>query len=140
LWAAADGQLRRTIAGHTNAVLSLAFSPNGQRLASGTHYNTAILWHPTTGEKVHTLQGENTHTPGGHLISVVSVAFDPSGTRLFSGSNDGTVRVWNVATGQLIRTVHLPESFKPVFHFEADGTVTIATPDGGSEFQVWRLP
>jgi WD40 repeat protein len=131
LWAAADGQLRRTLQGHTNDVRSVAFSPDGRLLASGSDDKTVILWNISTGQKLHTLQG--------HTRPVLSVAFDPSSARLLSGAEDETVRVWEVATGKLLHTASLPDSRKPFFHFEADGTVTIATHNFGTDIQVWRM-
>jgi WD40 repeat protein len=132
LWAAADGQLRRTLQGHTGWAARLAFSPNGQWLASLSWESTVILWDPATGQQVHTLQG--------HLDAVLGVAFDPSSTRLLSGGNDRTVRFWDVATGQPLHTTSLPGLSNHVhFRFEADGTVTIAT-SVHTTIQVWRLP
>jgi WD40 repeat protein len=134
LWAAADGQLQRTLEGHTSNVWSLAFSPNGQRLASGSFDKTIVLWDPSTGQNVSTLQG--------HTNFVRSVAFTPSGARLLSGGDDGTVRVWDVEADQLLHTAtSLTGVNNPFFRFEADGTATIANHrNAGFDVQVWRMP
>ena len=71
--------------GHTGGVRSVAFSPNGVRLASGSWDKTVRVWNWASGTCVATLEG---HTGG-----VRSVAFSPSGARLASGSRDKTIRV-----------------------------------------------
>jgi hypothetical protein len=72
----------RTLSGHTDEVTSVAFSPNGTLLASGSR-KTIKLWDLATGREVRTLNG--------HTDWVDSVAFSPDGKLLASGSNDDTI-------------------------------------------------
>jgi len=81
-----------TLKGHGDSVLSVAFSPDGKRLATGSHDRTAKLWDAATGQELTTLKG--------HGITVTSVAFSPDGKRLATGSLDRTARLWDAATGQ----------------------------------------
>ena len=89
LWDVASGQLVRTLEGHTDRVASVAFSPDGRLLASGSVDGTVWLWDAPTGALLRTLEG--------HTWVVTSVAFAPDGRLLASGSMDTIVRLWGVA-------------------------------------------
>jgi len=81
-----------TLKGHSGPVASVAFSPDGKRLASASKDQTVKVWNAATGQETLTLKG--------HSTSVLSVAFSPDGKRLASASNDGTVKVWDAMSGQ----------------------------------------
>ncbi|KAJ7844004.1 WD40-repeat-containing domain protein [Mycena olivaceomarginata] len=76
-------------------ILSVAFSPDGTRIASGSVDKTIRVWDAATGQQV----GDPL---AGHTSSIRSVAFSPDGTRIASGSHDETIRVWDAATGQQV--------------------------------------
>ncbi|EIN07512.1 WD40 repeat-like protein [Punctularia strigosozonata HHB-11173 SS5] len=76
-------------------VLSVAFSPDGTRIASGSWDWTIRIWAADTGKEI-------LEPIWWHAAPVTSVAFSPNGGCLASGSYDCTVRLWNVETGQQI--------------------------------------
>jgi len=82
--------------GHTDLVLSVVFSPDGNRLASCSFDKTVRLWDAHTGVAI----GD---PMDGHTDSVLYVIFSPDGSRLASCSFDKTVRLWDVHTGAAIK-------------------------------------
>lgn len=97
LYQVADGQqmqLIRTLAGHKNWVVSLAFSYDGSILASSSTDCTVKLWNVNTGQCLN-LQG--------HSNPVWSVAFNPCFGIIASGSDDCSIRLWSVSTGECLK-------------------------------------
>src|SRR5262249_23512341 len=84
--------LRATLMGHSDAISSVAFSPDGQRVLTGSYDTTARVWDATTGQQKAALKR--------HTGEVRSVAFSPDGKRILTGSEDKTARVWDAETGQ----------------------------------------
>src|SRR5262249_16375450 len=93
-WDAASGQELLTLKGHSGFVRSVAFSPDGKRLASGSDDRTVKLWDTATGQELGALKG--------HSGTVNLVAFSPDGKRLATGSADSTVKLWDAATDSLV--------------------------------------
>ena len=76
----------RLLKGHADVVLSLAFSPDGGRLLSGSSDDTAQLWDVESDKALAVLRG--------HTDAIYAVAFSPDGRRLVTGSLDHTLRLW----------------------------------------------
>ena len=83
--------------GHSGGGWSVAFSPVGSTLASGSADSDVRLWDVGTGKCLKTLQG--------HSKGVRSVAFSPDGRTLASGSADETIKLWDVETGECLKTL-----------------------------------
>ena len=83
---------QQVLQGHTSFVPSVAYSPDGRHIVSGSDDETIQLWDAQTGGQVgNPLQG--------HTDSVLSVAFSPDGRHIVSGSSDETIQPWDAQTG-----------------------------------------
>ncbi len=91
----------RTLAGHRDWVHAVAFSPDGQTLASGSYDRTIRLWNVTTGASRRVLRG--------HGRSINSVAYSPDGRWLASGDDDASVRLWDAGRGKLRHKLRGPD-------------------------------
>jgi hypothetical protein len=89
-------RLIRTFAGHTDAVLTVAFTPDGRNALSGSADRTLKLWDLSTGSEIRTFTG--------HSDAVFSVAIAPDGRTALSGSRDSTLKLWDLGFGNLLRT------------------------------------
>jgi WD40 repeat protein len=87
LWDPAAGQMLHILKEPLGDVFSVAFSPDGQMLASGLEVCT-VRMRSITAKQVWCLYG--------HMAPVLSVAFSPDGQVLASGSVDKTVRLWAI--------------------------------------------
>jgi WD40 repeat protein/serine/threonine protein kinase len=87
----------RILTGHTDEIYGIAFSANGQSIATGSADQTARLWRAADGALLHTLPG--------HTDEVRGVAFSPDSLTLATVSRDATARLWRVADGAPLRTL-----------------------------------
>jgi WD40 repeat protein len=90
VWEAATGRELLTLEGHRSCVESVAWSPDGQRLATGSVDNTAKVWEAATGRELLTFFD--------HQDRITSVAWSPDGKRLATGSWDQTAKAWAATT------------------------------------------
>jgi WD40 repeat protein len=76
--------------GHTDHITSVAFSPDGNHIISGSKDRTIRIWDAQNkGMAVDVLEG--------HTGSVDSVAFSPDGTHIISSSSDHAIRIWDMS-------------------------------------------
>ena len=82
------GKEVQKLTGHQSGVLSVAVTPDGRYIVSGSQDKTVRVWERDTGKEVQKLTG--------HHDWVTSVAVTPDGRYIVSGSLDQTVRVWSI--------------------------------------------
>jgi len=124
VWDASTGAEVMTLRGHSERVWSVAFSPDGKRIVSGSSVDhTVRVWDAGGGAEVLTLPSDG---------PVHSVAFSPDGKRIISGSMAGTVKVWDSATGTELMTLRGHSDRIWSVAFSPDGKTIAAGTDDDS--------
>ena len=126
LWDSA-GRLIRALEGHGNSVESVAFSPDGKTLASGSIDETIRLWNAADGKPIRTLQAQS---------QVQSVTWSPDGRTIASGEFLGNIQLWDVASGKKLRTFPAHDNFVSVVAWSPTGNV-IASEGGDDAIRLW---
>lgn len=129
-WDLSDGRLFYVFEGHKDTLYSIALSPDGKTLATGSYDQKIKLWNVETGEEIRTLSGHNG--------CVFGLAFRPDGKILASASADRTVKLWHVATGERRDTLSQPLKEQYAVAFGLDGQRLVA---GGvdNRIRVWQI-
>ena len=119
-----------TFTGHSNRVLSVAFSPDSRTLASGSADNTIKLWDVQSQGQIATLTG--------HSNRVWSVAFSPDSRTLASGSVDNAIKLWDVQSQREIATLTGHSYFVRSVAFSPDGR-TLASGSFDHTIKLWDV-
>ncbi|MFM7426527.1 MAG: NB-ARC domain-containing protein [Elainella sp.] len=114
LWDLQTGDCLRTLTGHQRSVNTLALSPDGQWIASGSLDTTIRLWNLRQPD-------QPPRVLAGHGQRVWSVTFSPSGRTLASASEDHTVKLWDVASGECQQTFAKDAASNAIVGFSPDG-------------------
>ena len=110
--------LSKTLNGHIYWVKSVAVSPDGTRVVSGSEDRTIKIWDAHTRMCLQTLRG--------HTDFVNSVAVSPDGTQIVSGSWDKTIKIWDATTGNCLQTLNGHNWEVTSISFSPDGTQIVS--------------
>jgi WD40 repeat protein len=121
--------LLQLLQGHTESVTSVACSPDGAYIVSGSWDMTVRVWHARTGQQLAVLEG--------HSSYVQSVAFSPDGAHVVSGSRNSTIQVWNWRTRQQIAVLEGHGSSVRSVVFSPDGA-HIVSGSSDKTVRVWN--
>jgi uncharacterized protein with WD repeat len=113
-----------------NWVRSLAFSPDGSLLASGSYDPVVRLWRVNDGSLFKELVG--------HTGWVRSIVFSPDGNLLATASDDNTVRLWNIPSGDLSKTLNQSVDGTRILAFSPDGSI-LATSGIDNTIRFWNV-
>lgn len=166
-----DGLTRRwtelhSLRGHSRGVSSVAFSPDGQSLASAAN-DGVMVWNVRSGECIRTFgqrsvmglafspdgktlaaagfrsvrlwslaSGAEMNVLQGHISQVRQVAFHRNGGRLASAGDDGTVKIWDVPTGQEVLTLRGHKAPVCDVAFSPDGRQLVSASRDGT-VRIW---
>ena len=136
------GSVFYTYRGHSNRVTSVAWSPKGKYIASGSLDQTVQVWDANPGDHFHPFIYR------GHTAGVQAVDWSPEGNRVVSGSIDKTVQAWDAITGEpvaiyyghtdIVNAVAWSPDGKYIASGSADGTVRMWEVATGKQKYVYR--
>jgi small GTP-binding protein len=116
--------------GHNDIVYDIAFTPDGNRVVSGSHDHTMVLWDIHSREKL-------VEFPG-HSRGVVSVAVTHDGRKIVSGSADDTLKVWELESGRCLHDCRDHTGSVNVVAVTPDSRRAISG-SGGNSIKVWDI-
>ena len=120
----------KTLYGHLGPVVSTAFSPDSQRVVTGSDDGTARMWDVATGKELLIFRG--------HTDAVTAVAFSPDGKLVISGSQDRTAKIWEAVSGKELFSLAGHTAGIRCVAFSPDGQ-RFATGGKDAVAKIWNL-
>ncbi len=119
-----------TLKGHRSPITSIAFSPDGETLASGSQDQTIEIWRYQTGKRWYTLVG--------HTNWITSIAYSLDGKTLASGSRDKTIEIWDMVKGKRWFTLTGHQDGVEMVAFSPDGR-WLASGSRDKTIEIWDM-
>jgi WD40 repeat protein len=131
VWSSSSGSMLSTLKGHSSGVVSVAWSPDGSKIATASYDGTARVWSSSSGSTLLTLTGHS-----GEYKWVYSVAWSPDGSKIATASEDRTARVWSSSSGSTLLTLTGHSGSVRSVAWSPDGS-KIAAASGDGTARVW---
>jgi WD40 repeat protein len=142
LWEADSGRKVRSFEGHFNRISpgsvgsfrpgwvhAAAFSPDGQRILTGSQDETAVLWEADSGRKLHVFR---------HSGAVRAVCFSPDGKLVLTASENKTAALWDAESGRQIRILQGHTDAVNAVAFRSDGKRVLTASEDGTA-RLWDV-
>jgi WD40 repeat protein len=120
-----------TLKGHSEAIYSIAFTPDGKHVVTGSGDRSIKVWDSATGKENKSFGG-----PSGHQNLVLSVSLSPDGGSIASGSSDNTAKVWDFPSSTPLRALAKSEGMS-VLAISPDGA-KLAGGDKDGHVRIWN--
>lgn len=125
------GRPGQELRGHTAAIISVRFSPNGQTLASASHDGTLILWQVSSGEILKRITSSSSRP-------IWSCTYSADGSLLACGTGDGKVELWEPSTGLLLLSYQAHTDYVDSCTFSGDG-LKLASGSASGMVRIWKI-
>lgn len=137
VWDALTGDKVRIYPGHRIGVTALAWSPDGNAIASASDDKTVHIWNPATlRSPTHAFQST---VLGNHTDRVKAVVWSPDSAYLASAGNDATVQLWNMSTRERLYTYRGHAKRVRTLAWSPNGNV-IASAGDDRTIHLWKAP
>ncbi len=139
LWEMTNGSLIQDLVGHEDDVWSVAFHPDGGRVATASLDGTARIWDAATGEELLRLEGHG-ESLADWIPGVLGVDYHPAGDRLATAGADGTARIWDAASGETLHVLQGHTVDLSAIAFSPDGSYLASDQASGENLNVLVSP
>src|SRR5919197_2319151 len=126
-----DAREVKTFRGHTHGVWTVAYSVDGQMLASGGVDRLVRIWDIETGRLLRSLRG--------HTHDVRAALYTPDGQTLITGSDDRTIRLWNPRTGEPLKLLFTRYDHNIVSLSLSPDGLMLARGSHNKDIKIWEV-
>jgi serine/threonine protein kinase/Tol biopolymer transport system component len=127
----------RTLEGHSKPIHAVAYSPNGQQMASASEDGTVRLWQ-TNGGLLQRTFGSGVTGVSGTTGSLDAVAFSADGQTIAAAGYDGVIRLWRTSSGTSVADLKGHSRYVSELAFSADGQ-WLASAGYDNTLRLWKI-